>query len=399
MSTVEAASRTRYRWVVLAVGIAAQASTAAFFQGLASVGPVIRAEGGFTLAQLGIVLGAPMAGFVATLLPWGLASDRFPERAVMAVGLSATTVLLLVSSTGSGLWPLTVSLGLAGAAAASVNAASGRAVLRWFSPVRRGLAMGLRQTAIPLGAAAAALVLPLVVEHGGVARCIQVLSLGTAAAALASWRWVREPPVAAPEASGAEGPPPRGSESGGLALLVLAGCGLVVCQATFMSFSVEMLHGDGGLTLKAAALVFVIAQLGGAAGRVAVGLWSDRTVDRVAPLVCVALAIGTSTCALGAVTGADPAVVVPMAVVAGSLAICWNGLVFTATAEMAPAHRVSTALGAQSTANYLMASVAPFALGSLIGARGFGVGFGAAGAVGLAVGALLLLTRPTRNAQ
>jgi len=399
MTVVAAADAARYRWVVLAVGVAAQASTAAFFQGLASVGPAIRAGGGFTLAQLGLVLGAPMAGFVATLLPWGIASDRYPERFVMSLGLALTTVVLLVVSTLSGLWPLSIGLGLAGAAAASVNAASGRAVVRWFAREHRGLAMGLRQTAIPLGAAAAALVLPLVVRAGDLGRGIQVLAAGTLMAAVASWLWVREPPPGAadPDVRVTRADVPSSPAAVGLGFLVLAGTGLVVCQATFTSFSVELVHGAGALALSEAELVFVVAQLGGAAGRIAVGLWSDAGGDRVRPLAWVAVAIGTSSCALGLVAGAPPLVVVPVAVVAGSLAICWNGLVFTATAELAPPHRVGAALGAQSTANYLMASAAPFVMGTVIGVWGFGVGFAGAGVIALAVGVLLLLIRSIRS--
>ena len=49
---------------------------------------------------------------------------------------------------------------LAGAVGASVNSASGRAVMHWFAPSERGLALGIRQTAIPLGGLIVALVLP-----------------------------------------------------------------------------------------------------------------------------------------------------------------------------------------------------------------------------------------------
>ena len=42
-------------------------------------------------------------------------------------------------------------LAVAGAMGASVNAASGRAVMQWFGAQERGFALGLRQTAIPVG--------------------------------------------------------------------------------------------------------------------------------------------------------------------------------------------------------------------------------------------------------
>src|SRR3546814_6237667 len=46
---------------------------------------------------------------------------------------------------------LALALFLAGAAAASTASASGRVVVGWFPPERRGLAMGIRQMAQPVG--------------------------------------------------------------------------------------------------------------------------------------------------------------------------------------------------------------------------------------------------------
>src|SRR5579875_1716649 len=51
-------------------------------------------------------------------------------------------------------------------AAASCNSAGGRLVSAWFPAERRGLAMGIRQTAQPLGIALGALMLPELSEHG-----------------------------------------------------------------------------------------------------------------------------------------------------------------------------------------------------------------------------------------
>lgn len=385
----------RYRWVVLGVGTAAQASTAAFFQGLASIGPVIRAEGGLTLAELGIVLGAPMVGFVLTLVPWGAASDRFQERHVMAVGLTGTAVGLAVASRMDGLWPLSIALGLAGAAAASVNAASGSAVLRWFAGPRRGMAMGLRQTAIPLGAASAAVVLPTVAQQGGLQAGLDVIVVGNLLAAVASWWWIREPPAAPPvmdvEGSrAARTPSPSGRSHTLLVFLIVVSTGLVVCQSTFISFIVELLH-DEGMSLHAAGIVFVAAQLCGALGRVLVGAWSDSAPDRLRPLVHMAVLMGVAQLLLAVSARAGAVLLVPVAVVAGMLAIGWNGLVFTAVGELAPPGRTGLALGLQSTANYLIASITPFVMGSLIGAAGFRAGYAVSGVAGLIVAALLAL--------
>ena len=61
---------------------------------------------------------------------------------------------------------LGVCLALAGAAGGSVFAASGRLILGWFARHERGLAMGIRQSAQPLGVALAAVTLPTLGASG-----------------------------------------------------------------------------------------------------------------------------------------------------------------------------------------------------------------------------------------
>ena len=106
------------------------------------------------LAAIGI-------GMLFTLLPWGFAADRFDERAVIAVGLVGAGVAFGVAAETTGFGALVGALIAAGALGASVNAASGRAIMGWFPPGELGLALGIRQTAIPIGGALGAGVLPV----------------------------------------------------------------------------------------------------------------------------------------------------------------------------------------------------------------------------------------------
>src|SRR5918996_6488827 len=149
----------RYRWVVLAVGTAAQAATA-YFLGLAAVTPALREHLGWGLAGLGVLIGLASAGLIPTLLAWGSAADRYGERWVMASGLVGAAgalggIALVDDPVAAG-----ALLVVAGACGASVNAASGRAVLTWFPAAGRGTAMAIRQTSVPVGAAVAAVAPP-----------------------------------------------------------------------------------------------------------------------------------------------------------------------------------------------------------------------------------------------
>jgi MFS family permease len=80
-------------------------------------------------------------------------------------------------------------------------------------------------------------------------------------------------------------------------------------------------------------------------------------------IVAVAVAVGF---ALAAALRPGPAVLLAAVLVpAAALAISWNGLVFTAAGELAPAGRAATAMAMSNTANYVSAAVTP-AVGGLV---------------------------------
>ncbi len=86
MEAIAAQPPAPYRWKILGLTVGGQASTAALFQGLPSIGPVMASSYGLTLGQVGLALGAVGFGMTLTLLPWGLAADRFGERRVIPLG-------------------------------------------------------------------------------------------------------------------------------------------------------------------------------------------------------------------------------------------------------------------------------------------------------------------------
>jgi sugar phosphate permease len=387
------AAESRYRWVVLAVGTAAQGATAAYFLGLAAVTPALREHFGLSLAGVGAMIGAISVGLVATLIGWGAATDRFGERGVMAAGLTGAAIALGVAARVEDPVAAGSLLLLAGASGASVNAASGRAVLTWFPATSRGLAMAVRQTSVPVGAALAAVALPPIAQAGGVPSVFLALAGTCLLTALAVARWIREPPVpATAPAADTAGAGPLFAD-GRLLRLSLAGLLLVVPQFLGSVFLVELLHDGAGMSLAAAGGLLALTQVLGALGRLGNGVWSDRAASRLRPLRIVAAAIGIGF-ALAAATASGPAVLVAAVLVpAAALALSWNGLVFTAAGELAPPGRAATAMAVANTANYVSAAATP-ALGGLVAQL---AGWPAMLTMGTfaAVGALIALHRLT----
>jgi MFS family permease len=145
----------------------------AYQYGLGYLLPALRAEG-VSLPRAGLLVSAPIAGTTVGLVFAGTAADRYGERWVLGVGLAVAGAFVLGAASAHGLGGRAALLVAGGAFASTAQATSGRLVLR-FPARRRGIAMGIRQTAQPLGVVLAALVLPQL-AHGGTSRAFAAVT-------------------------------------------------------------------------------------------------------------------------------------------------------------------------------------------------------------------------------
>ena len=157
-----------YRWLILAAGTLAATSLSAVQIGISAIAPELQGHYGLSLAQTAVVLAATNAGMTMTLLAWGYISDRIGERLSIGIGLTGAALALFGAASAGAFALLVVALVATGAFGAAVNSASGRAVMHWFAPEERGLALGIRQAAIPIGGFAGAIALPAIVSARGV---------------------------------------------------------------------------------------------------------------------------------------------------------------------------------------------------------------------------------------
>jgi MFS family permease len=93
------------RWTILAVGTFAQAATCCFIYGIPMLVPALRADGA-SLFAASLVVSAPMAGLLLTLIAWGAAADRRGERVVIVAGVTAAAGCLAVAAALPGRWLL-----------------------------------------------------------------------------------------------------------------------------------------------------------------------------------------------------------------------------------------------------------------------------------------------------
>jgi MFS family permease len=362
-------------------------------------------------ATLGVVLGLMGLGIAVSELPWGLLTDRWGDRPVLLTGLGSTALALAAMA----LWAaphaqhipslglLGAGLSLVGLLGGSVNGASGRAVMTWFDASERGLAMSIRQTAVPLGGGIGALVLPYVTLRFSFAALYGLLAVLCGLGAVMSWAWVHEPGTKASAADTDFGL--NASKKGPLRdvrvwRIVLGIGSLCAPQFAVLSFGTVFLHDFGHAGLATVTTTMVFTQVGAMVMRVWSGRWTDRRRNRPAYLrACSALSVllfaGLAVLVMAAGTHAADSLALRVALVVllGLSGVCvsaWHGVAYTELASLAGAARAGTALGMANTSVFLVCFVTPLSIPHLLALQGWPMVWLAASACALVAMPLLV---------
>jgi sugar phosphate permease len=370
---------------------------AALHFGLAASGPILRAQYGLDASQLGLLLATPAIGLMLGTFLWGELSDRLSERHVLTVAFAgfaasaAAAAMLLDGSVAA----FGVAVLLSGAFGSAAHSAGGRAISASFPPERHGLVLSIRHTAIPIGGAIGGLVVPLVARDAGIETAVAIMAALGAVASIAVWLTV---PRVVTRATDVDTEPAIGRSplrEPAMWLLTIGGSSMAFAQLGIGAFLTVQLVGQAERELSVAVAIFTAVQVLGAAGRIVLGIWSDRRGDRVGVLrgiVLVAALLLVPT--LLDISSLADGVFYALAVIAVT---CSNGVSVATAASFAPPGRTGATLGMQTTGNAAAGAVAPILLGAVLeafGWHGFELCVLAALLVGLA--SLSVLVRHTR---
>jgi sugar phosphate permease len=357
---------------VLAAGTFAQTTYSAIWFGIAVLAPALRDRDHLSLAQTGLLLSSSLVGSLLSLLLWGIATDRFGERVVLVSGLVLCGGALVAAGFVHGFWPVAGLVALAGMTGASVQSASGRAVLHWFPARQRGLALAIRQTAIPISGFLTALVLP---HTGGIRNGFVVLGAACVAGAVIGGVVLREGPEHERIAGEPLGTSPLRDRR--IWRLSIGSSMLLGPQLCVAGFAVLYLHDHRGMSPGAAGAVLAVMQALAIAGRISAGRWSDVRESRLGPLRAIALAVSASLALTTVLLDAPLLVLIPVLVVTGALAMSWNSLSFAAALELAGRGRSGAAIGLQQTLLNVPSTTYPGLFGVLVAATSWRAGFAA----------------------
>jgi sugar phosphate permease len=247
-------------------------------------------------------------------------------------------------------------------------------VMGWFARSERGFALGIRQMALPLGGALASLTLPWLVDARGLDAAFVALAGLSFTAAVASALLMRDPPPAPSLGPPMPAPPPP-TRDARLWRLGAGGALLVCAQASMLGFIVLFLHDARNVSAATAAAALAAVQLIGAGMRIVAGRRSDREGLRIAPMRRMAARNAAFLAALAALATGPGPLLYPVLIFASVATMTWNGLAFTAAAEISGRARAGTAMSLQNTIISVGGALAPPAFGVLVEATSWTASF------------------------
>ena len=381
----------------LGLATLSQAGASLSQQGVAVLAVFFRAALHLSFSQMGTLVSAISLGMMVGLTVAGVLVDRIGPRWLLGVGGAWSLVAGVGVSRAHGYGLLLALLFVMGIGLGGIPSAGTRAVFDAFAGRVRGMVMGIRQTGVPLGAAAGAVLIPLLVPGwgtGGVFLAIALLVLASAwTFGLVIRRRARAPAPAA-RRPGLEWLRPA---LGPMAV----GMMLVAAQYSVLTFTMADLATRHGWTVPAAGLGLALVQVGGGVGRIGLGWWSDRRGGQRPGVILGAAVLGAAAAlAFGWAPASTPtvgllAVLLPL----GVGAVGWNALVLTWSGERVPAWGAGQAMSWTGSAVFLGSALYPPAFGWVLDHTGHFAWAFSALAIWMALAGLLVVVVRRRDAR
>jgi MFS family permease len=129
---------------------------------------------GFSLADVGYVMGARSLGFVAAMFTMGSISDRIGRRPVLMFGLTATALLIVVMSFFSTFYTIAAVICVIGFTTGAIWIVGPVISAEAVDPSQRGAAIGVYRTFFDLGSVIGPILMTAVMSGYGVKYCFYV---------------------------------------------------------------------------------------------------------------------------------------------------------------------------------------------------------------------------------
>lgn len=336
-----------YRWWALGVTTFTQASSVAITSALGPLAPLLQADFNIDRAQIGLISAAVYLSANGSAMFGGRGADRVGERRVLLISAAIATAATLVAAGMVTFWGFLLAAFVIGIGTGIQNPAGSAAIIRWFPHRRRGFAMGIRQTGVPIGGVLAATLWPLVALSFGWRSAYVAAALVTLIGGALVYFYYHDPErQSGPGVAGPRALRDLMSDRR-LWLLAITYGGQVLAQFSANVFFVLFLTQWLGVPLLLASLLLALVNVMAIAGRIGWGAISDAQFGgrrRPVLLIVSCLTLATLLLAAALPRGAPPAIAVVLAILLGVSAFSWTGILGTLVIELAGQSSAATAV-------------------------------------------------------
>lgn len=352
--------------------------------GLPAIGSDIESQYGVGAVGFGVVFAAVGIGSGLALVPAGMLVDRYGARRILLAGGTITAAGLIGAAFAPNVYWYGAMLFVAGVGGAGVPVAGMTSLLREFAPEQRGMALGWRQLAVPLGGAVGSVALPALVTLGGL-RLAMLVSAVTACGLAFGFSGV----------AGNDRSEVRSRGLGGvlsiphMRQLLTVGFLYVWALGGVLAYYIPAAE-SGGLSATQAAIGFTVVNITAALSRIVWGRLADQNsgtrrihVLRATGLVAAA---GAVLMPIALATGAVTSLAATVALAFGVFG--FNGVLYLTAGEIAGADRAGRAVGLASMVVFGWGSLSAPIAGLAIEATGYDAVWVIAAVTGIA-GALV----------
>ncbi len=392
---------SRSRWRPLVLLTAAHAVGTIGFTSVLAMGPAVQAALGLSRTEFGLLATAYYAGLLGCAFPSGWVVDRVGVRRALICAHVIMALGTALLARAPGLPAAAAAAGLSGVGYALVNPSTAKGILLWFPARERATAMGIKQTGVPIGGAAAAGIGAAAAAVGWQELLWTVAAATGAAAGL--YLALGDGPGEERDAKARGGPGDllEVLRNRNLMVLNLTGSLFSAVQTAFFTYLTLFIQDATRAGLAVASLCLGFAHAGSAAGRIGWGLASDRLLGgrRKVALVYIGAAASAFLAAMaGLRPGWGPVLGALLAFLLGTTIASHAGLYQAGAVEAVDARMAGAAIGYSMTATPLGAMIGPPLFGSLVDRTGW-YGSGWLLVAGALLAGTLLFARAFRERQ
>lgn len=363
---------TYYKWLIVLVATLSQTAATFVTYGMGPIATFYQIEWNLTPLQTGFIVSAVNIGPMFSMLVFGYLMDKKGEKQIIGWGAILLGISVLTLVFVNNYIVLLLLLILVGIWYGSAQTGGSTAIVKWFPNKHRGLALGIRQTGIPIGGALASVSLSYTYYHFNLSAAHVVQGIVAIIGGLLFLLLYHDPERT------------RATESISLSFkekmsaiknnkelypMYIVGVVMMSLQMIIITHFMSYLHQEGSYSLTGAGKYLSLVLIGGMIGRVALAWMSDQFFEhnRERLLLIVMVVTVILTVMLPLIIHVEIKIwMLLFCFLLGIVAIGWYSIFIACVTEQSDSRYIGLTVSSAMTLNQIFIVIAPSLFGLVV---------------------------------